>query len=316
MRPWKHSMPQLITTLLIALVLLAALPFLLLWWVTPSAPALIDVDQPQFASFDGGRIRFQQAGAGAGVTVFLHGFNGQLGHWNGVWSHTDACGQRLRLDVPGFGGSDWNAGDYGLPAQARRVVALLDQRGFARVTLVGTSMGGSLAAWIAAHYPERVERLALLAPSGYTGALRYPGLYGLILRPGRLNAWATAIARSGAYQALFPHSRALQALTVTASYGPQWVDALARIRAPALIVWSRGDEGVSHTTALAVRGAIRGSELLWLDEATDHLIPQVRPELIASLSCALAAGASPQSAVQQLPAGLLRAGEGLAIQGP
>ena len=305
-------MPQLLATLLIVLLLLAALPFLLLWWVTPSAPALIAVDRPQFASLDGGRIRFEQAGDGAGAMVFIHGFNGQLGHWNGVWPHTDGCGRRLRLDVPGFGGSDWVSADYGLPAQARRVVALLDQRGLARVTLIGTSMGGSLAAFIAAQYPERVERLALLAPSGYTGALRYPGLYGLIVRPGRLNAWATAVARSAVYRALFPRSRALQALTVTASYGPRWVEALARIRAPTLIVWSRGDEGVSHTTALAVRGSIRGSALLWLDEATDHLIPQVRPELIASLSCRLAAGADPQGAVQQLPPGLLRAGEGLA----
>jgi pimeloyl-ACP methyl ester carboxylesterase len=307
-------MPQLLATLLIVLALLAALPFLLLWWVTPAAPTLMAVDQPQFASFDAGRIRFEQAGAGAGAraTVFIHGFNGQLGAWNGAWSHMDACGQRLRLDVPGFGGSDWNTADYGLPAQARRVVALLDQRGLARVTLVGTSMGGSLAAFIAAQYPQRVERLGLLAPSGYTGALRYPGLYGLILRPGKLNAWASTIARGGIYRTLFPRSRALQALSVTASYGPVWVEALARIRAPTLIVWSRGDEGVSYTTALAVRGAIRGSALLWLDEATDHLIPQVRPELIASLSCQLAAGASPEAAVQQLPPGLLRAGEGLA----
>jgi uroporphyrinogen decarboxylase len=94
-------------------------------------------------------------------------------------------------------------------------------------------MGGSLAAFIAAQYPERVERLALLAPSGYTGALRYPGLYGLILRPGKLNAWATAIARSGIYRTLFPRSRALQALSVTASYGPGWVEALARMIARA-----------------------------------------------------------------------------------
>ena len=215
--------------------------------------------QPQFASFDAGASASSRPAArGAGTTVFIHGFNGQLGAWNGAWSHMDACGQRLRLDVPGFGGSDWNTVDYGLPAQARRVVALLDQRGLARVTLVGTSMGGSLAAWIAAHYPERVERLALLAPSGYTGALRYPGLYGLILRPGKLNAWATAIARSRIYRTMFPRSRALQALSVTASYGPGWVEALARIRAPTLIVWSRGDEGVSYTTALDVRASIRG----------------------------------------------------------
>jgi pimeloyl-ACP methyl ester carboxylesterase len=301
-----------ITAALIVAALFAALPFLLIYGVTPKAPALIPVDEPQQATFASGGIRFEDAGTGGTGIVLIHGFNGQLGAWNGVWPHLDGCGRRLRLDVPGFGGSRWNTRDYGLPEQARRVVALLDQRGLARVTLVGTSMGGSLAAWIAAHYPERVQRLALLAPSGYTGALRYPGLYGLILRPGKLNAWASAIARGGIYRTLFPRSRALQALSVTASYGRGWVEALARIRAPTLIVWSRGDEGVSHTTALDVRASIPGSTLLWLDEATDHLIPQARPELIAALACGLTQGALPAAAVGQLPSALLRAGEGIA----
>jgi pimeloyl-ACP methyl ester carboxylesterase len=305
-------MPHLLVTLPLLLAALAALPFLLLWWVTPSAPALTPAAGEQLAVFEGGRVRFQQEGTGAGALVLLHGFNGQLGHWDGVWSRLAGCGPRLRLDAPGFGGSYWPTTDYGLELQARRVIALLDARGLARVTLVGTSMGGSLAAFIAAHYPGRVERLALLAPSGYTGALRYQGLFGLLVRPGRLNAWATRLARSAPYRTLFPRSRALQALTVTASYGARWVEALPRIQAPTLIVWSRGDEGVSHTSALAVRAAIRGSELLWLDATTDHLIPQVRPELIAALSCQLAAGALPAVAVQRLPPGLLRAGEGLA----
>ena len=305
-------MPHLLVTLPLLLLPLAALPFLLLWWATPSAPALQPVAGEQLAVLDGGRLRFQQAGTGRGALVLLHGFNGQLGHWSGVWSHLEGCGRRLRLDAPGFGGSYWPSDDYGLEAQARRVVALLDARGLGRVTLVGTSMGGSLAAYIAAHYPERVDRLMLLAPSGYTGALRYPGLYGMILRPGRLNAWATRLARSAPYRGLFPRSRALQALTVTAWYGPRWVESLPRIQAPTLIAWSRGDEGVSHTTALAVRAAIRGSELLWLDAETDHLIPQVRPELIAALACQLAAEAMPAEAVQRLPPGLLRPGEALA----
>src|SRR6266404_9473238 len=44
-------------------------------------------------------------------------------------------------------------------------------------------MGGSLAAYIAATRPERVTDLALLAPSGYTGALRYRGPYGRVVEP-------------------------------------------------------------------------------------------------------------------------------------
>ncbi|MCC7462384.1 MAG: alpha/beta fold hydrolase [Gammaproteobacteria bacterium] len=302
---------MLLAVALLVITLLAVLPFLVLWWVTPSAPLLLPVAGEQLATLDGGRMRFEQEGSGADAIVLLHGFNGQLGHWNGVWSHLGDCAVRLRLDAPGFGGSRWPTDDYGLAAQARRVIALLDARGLARVTLVGTSMGGSLAAYIAAYYPERVGRLALLAPSGYSGALRYPGLYGAILRPGWARDWAMRIARSRVYRALFPRSHALQALSVTASYGSRWVAVLPRIQAPTLIVWSRGDEGVSHTRARATRAAIRGSELLWLDAASGHLIPQTRPELIAALSCGLADGALPAAAVRRLPPGLLRAGEAL-----
>jgi len=120
---------------------------------------------------------------------------------------------------------------------------------------------------------------------------------------------ATAIARSRVYKGLYPNSRALQALTVTASYGPVWVAALGRIRAPALILWSVGDEGVSHTTALDVRHDIQGSGLLWLDRETGHMLTQTRPALVAEVACQLARGASPADIGRQLSPPLLRPGE-------
>ena len=308
-------MPRMVLNLLTGcalLLLIAVLPLMLMARAAPSLPALIAVDGARDASFPDGRIRYQDEGSGPDATVFLHGFNGQLGGWNGTWAAGTTCGRRLRLDIPGYGGSDWRGDDYGLAAQARRVIALLDARGIERATLVGTSMGGSLAAYIAAYYPQRVTRLALLAPSGYTGSLRYHGVFGLMTRPGPVNAAARGLAATALFRRLFPRSRALQAASVTASYGPAWVAALGRIEAPTLIAWSRGDVGVSHTTALDVRNAIRGSALLWLDAATGHLIPQERAELVAALACRLAAGASPAEAVRTLPPGLLRAGEGLA----
>jgi pimeloyl-ACP methyl ester carboxylesterase len=130
-----------------------------------------------------------------------------------------------------------------------------------------------------------------------------------LVRPGWPNGLATVIARSGLYAALFPKSKALQMLTVTASYGPSWVNALGRIRAPALILWSRGDEGVSHTTALDVRRAIAGSTLVWLDKASGHEIPRTRPELVGTVACQLARGVSPADIGRRLGPPLLRAGE-------
>jgi pimeloyl-ACP methyl ester carboxylesterase len=293
-----------------ALLVLAVtlLPFVVLAWVTPGAPALIETQGARLADFPGGVIRYEDEGTGTHALVLLHGFNGQLGHWNQVWDGLGSCGRRIRLDIPGYGGSEWHATSYSLQDQAERVVAFLDSRGVTTATLVGGSMGGSLTAWMAAHYPDRVDQIGLLAPSGYTGALRYSGLLGLLVRPGWLNRQATVIARSSLYATLFPKSRALQMLTVTASYGPDWVAALGRIRAPTLILWSTGDEGVSHTTALDVRQAIAGSTLIWLDKQTGHQILG-RHALVADIACQLANGVSPADVGMRLQPPLLRPGE-------
>jgi pyruvate dehydrogenase E2 component (dihydrolipoamide acetyltransferase) len=265
--------------------------FVLLAWITPASPAIVAARGATSIHLRAGNVRYETIGSGARAVLLLHGFNGQLGDWNQTWDLLGDCpARRIRIDLPGFGLSTSSKSDYSLGAQARTVIEFLDALGVEKVVVIGGSMGGSLAAWLAAHYPDRVESLGLLAPSGYTGALRYPGMYGLILKPGPFNRGATVIARSRLYQRLFPRSKALQALTVTASYGPAWVGSLPRIRAPTTIVWSSGDEGVSFTTALDVQRHISGSQLLWIDRASGHLIPKTRPELTARLACLLGAG--------------------------
>jgi pimeloyl-ACP methyl ester carboxylesterase len=265
--------------------------FLLLAWISPTSPAIVAARGATSIQLRGADIRYESTGSGTRAVLLLHGFNGQLGNWNQTWDLLGDClARRIRVDLPGFGVSTSSEPDYTLDAQARRVIEFLDALGVERVIVVGESMGGSLAAWLAAHYPDRIESLALLAPSGYTGALRYPGLFGLIVKPGPLNRAAAVIARSRVYQRLFPRSKALQALTVTASYGPAWVDALPKIRVPTTIVWSSGDEGVSFTTARDVQRRISGSQLIWLDRASGHLIPRTRPEFTAKLVCLLGTG--------------------------
>ena len=183
--------------------------------------------------------------------LMLHGFNGELANWDDVWKRLadEPCdARRVRLDLPGFGGSDWNSEDYGLSAQAARVIEFMDTLGIEEATLIGTSMGGSLAAWLAAEYPTRIRQRLLLAPSGYPGSLYYPGFYGALVKPGLLNQVTTWIARTGLYRAAFPRSKALQALTVTAGYGQLWADALARIEAPTVVAWSAAISGSGRRT--------------------------------------------------------------------
>jgi pimeloyl-ACP methyl ester carboxylesterase len=51
--------------------------------------------------------------------------------------------------------------DLSPPGMARAVVAFMDAVGIERATLVGNDSGGAISQLVAAHHPERVERLVL-----------------------------------------------------------------------------------------------------------------------------------------------------------
>lgn len=308
-----HRRPPPIIALIVAAI--TALGTLLLTVIVgetlPGTPATPAVPGAETAHFPDGTIRYQEAGEGEHAILLLHGFNGHLGQWDGVWRALDGCAcRRIRMDLPGFGGSDWSTDAFSVPEQADRVVALLDRLGVDTVTLVGTSMGGSVAAAIAAEHPDRVQGLVLVAPSGYPGSLVQSGLFGRLARPGLPNRAATLIAKSPLFGALYPDSRALPALTVTATYGRRWSDLLAKIRAPTLIIWARGDQTTPYAFAAPVQQAIAGSELISLDASTSHLTPGERPELVARSIELMAQGTAPDAVATALPSGLLRPGEG------
>ncbi|MBV2365091.1 alpha/beta fold hydrolase [Streptomonospora nanhaiensis] len=69
----------------------------------------------------------------------------------------------LRVNHRGHGASPAPAGDYRLADLGADVLALLDECGMDRLSIVAAGLGGLLATWIAAARPERVRRLAYLA---------------------------------------------------------------------------------------------------------------------------------------------------------
>jgi pimeloyl-ACP methyl ester carboxylesterase len=108
------------------------------------------------------------AAPGAPTLLLLHGFGSSLHTWE-PWAQALAATHRvIRIDLPGSGltGAD-PSGDYSDERGVALITALLDQRGVARATLVGHSMGGRLAWRYAAAQPQRVQRLVLMAPDGF-----------------------------------------------------------------------------------------------------------------------------------------------------
>jgi pimeloyl-ACP methyl ester carboxylesterase len=265
----------------------------------------------QFATIDEGSIRYQMAGNGERVVLFLHGFNANLNMWDSSWAQLDRCPvRRLRIDVPGFGASHFETENFGLEAQADRLDAMLEALEIEKATVVGGSMGGSLAVALAARHPKRVEQLALLAPSGYPGALHHSGLFGLVIKPGLVRRAAHWLAGTPVYKTIFPNSVALQATTVAKSYGPAWLQQLKNTQAPAFVAWSKSDRTARADTATKVVDALPDGTLFWLDESAGHGFPVTRPEFVAEVACLMGQGVSAHDVAGRLPTSALLTGGG------
>ncbi len=104
----------------------------------------------------------------ASAVVLIHGFGASLHTWE-PWASKLALHHRvIRLDLPGCGLSEPDpSGDYTDARSVQLLLALLDQRGIARATLIGHSIGGRIAWTFAAQHPERIDKLVLVAPDGF-----------------------------------------------------------------------------------------------------------------------------------------------------
>lgn len=114
---------------------------------------------------EAGRLSTIEAGTGDPV-LMLHGLGATKASFLPTLEALAPSHRAIGVDLPGFGDSDkplWAA--YDAPFFARAIVALLDALELERAHVVGNSMGGRVALELGLDHADRVERLALLAPS-------------------------------------------------------------------------------------------------------------------------------------------------------
>ncbi|MPZ99900.1 MAG: alpha/beta fold hydrolase [Dehalococcoidia bacterium] len=109
---------------------------------------------------------------GAGEPILLHhGYTASRVNWMPVAERLQDRYQVILMECRGTGESDHTEGGYDIPQYAADVVGVADHLGLDRFTFGGHSMGGGIGYWLALEYPERLERLVLVAaiPADGTG---------------------------------------------------------------------------------------------------------------------------------------------------
>ena len=102
------------------------------------------------------------------TVVMIHGFTGSKENWYPLARELRGRYRLVIPDLPGWGASERKPNaDYGFLAQAERVAAFIRAVSPDKpVVLLGHSMGGGIAALVAARHPELVSRVGLLDAAG------------------------------------------------------------------------------------------------------------------------------------------------------
>jgi pimeloyl-ACP methyl ester carboxylesterase len=112
-----------------------------------------------------GELSICEAGTGP-PAVLIHGLGATKVSFLPTLNALADSHRPIAVDLPGFGDSTKPIrGAYDAPYFASAITALLDALEIERADIVGNSMGGRVAIELGLRYPERVRRLALLAPS-------------------------------------------------------------------------------------------------------------------------------------------------------
>jgi pimeloyl-ACP methyl ester carboxylesterase len=118
--------------------------------------------------FEHGRHRLHYVTAGQPdkpALLMIHGYTSSHQVWRTTIPLLRDSWYCVAIDLLGHGHSPIDPqGDHSIAAQGRRVLALADHLGLERFSLIGHSMGGQTALWIAAVLaPARVERVVDVA---------------------------------------------------------------------------------------------------------------------------------------------------------
>src|SRR5262245_38080842 len=98
--------------------------------------------------------------------VFLHGFPEFWFGWRGQIDHFVSSGYRLIIpDQRGYNLSDKPAGiaSYSIDVLAKDVISILDTVAVSKAFVGGHDWGAAVAWYLAARYPEKISRIAMLS---------------------------------------------------------------------------------------------------------------------------------------------------------
>ena len=301
---------------LVGILVVGVAGLVLAWTAVADAvlvrPALPPTGDPgQFTTVDGVRTYYRVSGHGPAL-VLVHGLGSSHLTWSAVESTFAQRFTVYSLDLPGFGYSDKPAGYESARQEATFVDHFLAGLDVERATVIGHSMGGDVALWLALVDSRRVERLVLvdIAEVGEPAAVfqvaatpvlgdvvlkttTTPATLGLMLADPYVQKQALTPDVIDQYSRIYWTPGARSALIqIARSYGSdrsELLAALGAIHVPILIVWADADPYFPLSVAERLHQLLP-SGVLRIIHAAGHLPQEEQPRAFEDVVLGWTAG--------------------------
>jgi pimeloyl-ACP methyl ester carboxylesterase len=245
-----------------------------------------------------GTVEYLEGGSGPDL-VFLHGAGGITAD-SPFMEALAAKYHVVAPFLPGYGESEDNPEIRDMLDVTLHTFDVLDALGLHKPLLVGHSLGGMVAAEMAAVAPNDVDRLCLIAAAGlWIDSFPVPDMFSLLPRelPAFLfhdaDAGAALMTRNVDMQDpkflipfLIRNARQLGMAGKLMFPIPErgLKDRIYRIKAKTVLVWGDSDRMFPAPYAQAFKAAIKGAELVSVPEAGHMVIVEQTAAVIAGLA--------------------------------
>jgi 3-oxoadipate enol-lactonase len=208
---------------------------------------------------------------GAGeMLLFVHGAGWNGAFWRRQLRHFAGTHSALALDFPGHDRSGSIEGLRSVAAYSDFLVAFVAELALRPFVLVGSGLGGAIAACFAARHPRRLRGLVLVAtPPRFTPPAAAVDVWGEVMRGRAGQPFPTELFAPGADFAVMREAWTEQVKTdprvryfdLLAFRDCDVGERLGEIRAPTLVVGGAGDQLVAAADVEATHAQVAGSRL-------------------------------------------------------
>ncbi|WP_158993836.1 alpha/beta fold hydrolase [Mucilaginibacter sp. L196] len=242
------------------------------------------------------KLYVKDEGKGSPALLFLNFWGGSTETWNGVTAKLKDNFRCINYDHRGWGQSEKPETGYDIASLAKDALALIASLNLDDYVIVGHSMGGKVAQYIAARKPAGLRKLILVSPSPSVPTIMPPERY-----EGMKLAYTTVEGINATIDNVFKASDIKPEIRAQLVHDMQSHNESSRIGWPTIALIedvSAGVDGIEVPTliiagkndivdppermAAEVQAIIAGSKLVVVEDA-GHLSMLQQPDCVAEL---------------------------------